>query len=118
MKYTGPTSLKAIEERLLEIEHEKPMRIHNSKENYSGSIEDEIEAADIDYLDVEKAQLQLKRQFILDNRSSWLAKSIWNVIVPIVVSIITTYIISVLITAERITEQTSPLPETPAGLSP
>jgi len=97
LKYDGPTSLKKIEERLLEIEHEKPMRIHNARENYSGSIKDEIEADDIAYLNVEKTQLQLKRQFILDERNSWKAKSIWNVVVPIVVSVITAYLVSVLV---------------------
>ena len=97
LKYAGPTSLKKIEERLLEIEHEKPMRIHNAKENYSGGIDDEIEADDIEYLDVEKTQLQLKRQFILDERNGWKAKSIWNVIVPIIVSIITAYVVFVLV---------------------
>ena len=97
LKYDGPTSLKKIEARLLEIEHEKPMRIHNAKENYSGGIEDEIEADDIEYLDVEKTRLQLKRQFILDERNSWKAKSVWNVIVPIIVSIITAFVVSVLL---------------------
>lgn len=96
-KYDGPTSLKKIEARLLEIEHEKPTRIHNACENYSGNIDDEIEANDIAYLDVEKAQLQLKRQFILDRRSSWMAKSIWNVVVPIAVSVVTTYLVSVFV---------------------
>src|SRR3990167_11233174 len=91
LKYAGPTSLKKIEERLLEIEHEKPMRIHNAKENYSGGIDDEIEADDIEYLDVEKTQLRLKRQFILDKRESWLPKTIWNFIIPIIVAIITAY---------------------------
>lgn len=89
LKYNKPTSLKKIENRLLEIEHEKPMCIHDSEENYSGSIEDEIEAENIKYLDIEKAQLQLKRQFILDKRNNWMTKSIWNIVVPIAVSIIT-----------------------------
>lgn len=97
LKYDGPTSLKKIEARLLEIEHEKPMRIHNAKENYSGSIDDEIEADDIGYLDVEKAQLQLKRQFILDERNSWKAKSVWNVVVPIIASVITAYLVSLFV---------------------
>lgn len=94
LKYTGPTSLNDIEARLLEIEHEKPMRIYNARENYSGSIDDEIEADDIGYLDVEKTQLQLKRQFILDERNGWKAKSVWNVVVPIIVSVITAYLVS------------------------
>jgi len=97
LKYTGPSSLTDIEARLLEIEHEKPMRLHNAKENYSGTVDDIIEADDITYLDVEKAQLQLKRQFILDERNGWKAKSVWTVAVPIIVSIITAYVVSVLV---------------------
>lgn len=97
LKYTGPTSLKGIEDRLLEIEHEKPMRIHNARENYSGSIDDEIEADDIGHLGVEKTRLQLKRQFILDERNGWKAKSVWNVVVPIIVSVITAYLVSLFV---------------------
>ena len=97
LKYDGPTSLKKIEERLLEIEHEKPMRIRNAEENYFGSIDDEIEADDIKYLDVEKTRLQLKRQFILDGRNGWKAKGVWNIVVPIVVSVITAYLVSVFV---------------------
>ena len=96
-KYDGPTSLKKIEERLLKIEREKPTRIYNARENYSNTIDDQIEADNIEYLDAEKAQLQLKRQFILDERSNWKAKSIWNIIIPIIVSIITAYCVSMLI---------------------
>lgn len=66
--YTGPQTLEDIEKRLLEIEQEKPRRIHNASENYSGSWEDEVETMDIAGLDVEKAVLQMKRQFILDKK--------------------------------------------------
>lgn len=97
LKYTGPTSLKGIEDRLLEIDHEKPMRIHNAGENYSGSINDEIEGDAIEHLDVEKNQLQRKLQSILDERNGWKAKSVWNVVVPIIVSIITAYVVSMLV---------------------
>lgn len=48
-------SLEEIEKRLLGLEEEKPRRIHNAGEDYSGRIEDEIEALDIQLLDVEKA---------------------------------------------------------------
>ncbi|MDP3735460.1 MAG: hypothetical protein Q8R39_03465 [bacterium] len=94
-KYKGPASLKAIEERLLEIEHEKPYRIFNLKEYYSASIEDFIEGEDIEFLNVQKTQLQLKRQFILDKRESWLPKTIWSFLVPIVLAIIAAYITTI-----------------------
>ncbi|HRH23108.1 MAG TPA: hypothetical protein PK295_00540 [Candidatus Magasanikbacteria bacterium] len=87
-------SLNSIEKRLLEIEEEKPRRIDNLQENYSASFEDEMEAMDIGYLDVEKAQLQTKRQFILDRRDSWKSKIVWNMLVPIVVSVITAYFVT------------------------
>lgn len=99
-KYTGPSYLRKVEDRLLEIEHEKEARLYNLREDSSGSIEDEIERSDISYLDVEKKQLQLKRQFILDERNGWKAKSIWNIIVPIsvsiIVSVITVYVIHII----------------------
>ena len=89
-------TLAQIEERLLVIEYEKPRRIHEASENYSGNWDDEIEANEIAYLDVEKAQLERKRQFILDRRNSWKAKLAWGLVIPIIVSIITAYIVSVL----------------------
>jgi len=97
LKYTGPTSLRGIENRLLEIEHEKPMRIHNMKEDSLGFDEAEIESMDISYLDVERKKLQLKRQFILDGRGGWKAKGFWNVAVPIIVSVITAYLVAYLV---------------------
>lgn len=35
-------------------------------------------------------ELELRRKFILDRRESWLPKTTWNLLVPIVVSIIVT----------------------------
>jgi hypothetical protein len=93
LEYKGPSSLEQIEKRLLEIEHEKPMRIHNMNENYPGDEEAEIENNEIAYLDVEKAQLNLKRQFILDERNGWKARVIWSILVPIVVSVIVTLVL-------------------------
>lgn len=95
-EYTGPTSLKKIEGRLLEIEQEKSVRAHNAQENYSGIIEDQIEEEEIEHLDIEKKQLELKRQFILDQRNSWKSRGIWNIIVPIIVSVATVYFVSLL----------------------
>lgn len=94
--YTGPFSLREIEARLLEIDAEKSARIHNARENPSFDLEAIMEADEIKYLDVEKRQLHLKRQFILDNRNNWRTKTVWNIAVPIVISIITAYIISLL----------------------
>ena len=73
----------------MEIEEEKPRRINNASENYSESWEDEIEALNIAYLDVEKAILQMKRQFILDERNICKTKALWSIIVPIIVATVT-----------------------------
>lgn len=86
-------SLEAIEKRLLEIEEEKPRRIHNLSEDFSNSEEDYIEGLEIGWLDNEKALLQLKRQFILDRREGWKARIVWNILVPIVVAVITAYVV-------------------------
>jgi hypothetical protein len=82
-KYDGSTSLKNIEDRLLEIEHEKEAGVIINK------------------LTVEKEQLRLQRQFILDRRNSWKAKSVWNIIVPIVVSVMTTHLLSLMMRKMR-----------------
>lgn len=95
LERTEPNNLVEIEKRLLEIEEEKPRRIHNAQENYSEDLEAIIEEDDIAYLDVEKAILQAKRQFILDRRNSWKARLFWDVIVSIVVATITAYIVSI-----------------------
>lgn len=86
-------SLEAIEKRLLEIEEEKPRRIHNLSEDFSNSEDDYIEGLEIGWLDNEKAVLQLKRQFILDRREGWKSRVVWNVLVPIVVAVITAYVV-------------------------
>lgn len=85
--------METIEKRLLEIEEEKPRRIHNLSEDFSNSEDDYIEGLEIGWLDNEKALLQLKRQFILDRREGWKSRVIWNILVPIVVAVITAYIV-------------------------
>lgn len=92
--YDRPSSLREIENRLLEIDAEKSARTHNLYENYSLSDEDDIEVENIAFLEIEKSRLKLKRQFILDARSSWKAKGLWNVLVPIIISIVTAYFVS------------------------
>lgn len=90
-----PSKLIDIENRLLEIEEEKPMRIHNLNENFSGDTMDHLMESDaIDYLDIEKAKLLLKRQFLLDKRNSWKNRIIWDILVPIFLSGITAYFVS------------------------
>ncbi|MDO8451836.1 MAG: hypothetical protein Q7S76_03120 [bacterium] len=96
-RYEGPISLKKIEERLLEIELEKPCRIYDLHEQYHGSDEDILEEGRISELDIEKTRLQLYRQFILDGRNGWKTKSLWDVAIPITVAVITAYLVSVFV---------------------
>ena len=56
----------------------------------------QIEAAKKPLIDEMKI-LELKRQHILDRRNSWLPKSIWNIFIPIIVAIATTYLLKLLI---------------------
>ena len=74
--------LKNIEKRLLEIEQEKHI-------------------LEFDTTDAEKVSLQLKRQFILDARNGWKTKGIWDVVVPIAVSVITAYLVSIFVATPK-----------------
>jgi hypothetical protein len=88
--------LETIEKRLLEIDGEREAREHNLHENFSGSVDDEMEAYDIKHLDIEKSQLELRRQFILDKREGWKQRVVWDLLVPIVVAIIAAYLTVIL----------------------
>jgi len=90
-------TLEEIENRLLEIEIEKPRRLYELKEDYTGSDGDEIEALNIDYLDTEKTRLEMKRRFILDKRYGWKAKTFWSIVAPIIVAVVITIITNYLI---------------------
>lgn len=90
-------SLADVEKRLLEIDTEKASRIHNLQENYSASVKDYIEELDIDYLDIEKQQLQLRRQFLLDRMNGWKLKLLFVILTTIISPVITAYLVSVLV---------------------
>ncbi len=47
--------------------------------------------------EAEITDLKSKRQFILDRRSGWKPKIFWNVLIPIMVSTITAYLVSVFV---------------------
>lgn len=44
--------------------------------------------------EAEISALNLKRQFILDKRNGWKPKILWDVLVPITVALITSYIVA------------------------
>ncbi|MCB9798567.1 hypothetical protein H6758_02485 [Candidatus Nomurabacteria bacterium] len=90
-----PKSLKKVELRLLEIEEEKPRRIHNLQETFAGDYIDRImEEGEIKYLDTEKAQLLLQRQFLIDKRNDWKRKILWDILVPLIVATATSYLVT------------------------
>ena len=86
-------NLRQIEKRILEIneiladkERERKMASGISMPIFEGRLKN----ANRPLLD-EKAQLETNRQFLLDRRDSLFWRVIWNVLVPILVSITTVY---------------------------
>jgi len=85
--------LKAIEDRIIKIKQEianKPKELHRPVPQIF--IDGEVKRA-LKPLNEELEQLQLQRQFILDRRNNLFWKAIWNIVVPIMVSLLTTYVI-------------------------
>lgn len=78
--------LKEIEEEILSIRRESNnhpgIPVGNS---YNVRRDQEDQRIDV---------LEDERKFILDRRNGWKPKVIWDVLVPIVVTVITTFIIS------------------------
>lgn len=89
--------LRKIEKRLLEIGREQARRKFDLRENYTGSLEDTMEADYITYLPVEKEGLMLERQFILDKREGLMPKLTWNLMIPIVVAIIVSFFTTIFV---------------------
>ena len=90
-----PNNLADIEKRLIEIVDEKPTRIYNLNESFSGDMTDHRDEEDaIAYLDTERDKLQIKRQFLLDRRNSWKMRFFWDILVPIFLSGVTAYLVS------------------------
>ena len=91
------TRINKIEKRILQIT--KLIARDSVQRGLSGKgierhfVEDQMKAEDAPLLK-EKEQLDLKRQFILDRRNSLFWRIIWNIIVPISVTLITTFVIS------------------------
>jgi len=52
--------------------------------------------SEVDIMIHELEQLKTKKQFLLDRRESWLPKALWNLVAPVVVSIITALIVTIL----------------------
>ncbi|MHB8870973.1 MAG: hypothetical protein ACYC5G_00740 [Candidatus Doudnabacteria bacterium] len=84
-------NLHKIEKRIIEIKQEIANKPKELRQPIPQEILDGQVRVAIKPLTEELEQLQLQRQFILDRRDNLFWKTIWNIIVPIVVSLITTY---------------------------
>ena len=88
--------LKNIEEQILVLKSE----INSNKNNdvwlqYGGKQSPMIEQENLQLLS-KLDKLETQRKFFLDHRESWMPKTIWNVIVPVLVTIITLYFVKLL----------------------
>ena len=88
--------LNKIEKRILEINE---ILADKSRERKMASgiampVFEKILARENRPLLEEKTQLETKRQFILDQRDSLFWRIVWNIFVPILVSICTVYALS------------------------
>src|ERR1035437_5148949 len=66
--------------------------IHTSKFAGDGIFVEKISSQDkhIEVLECQLKELENKRRFLLDSRESWLPKTLWNLFIPIVVSVVVT----------------------------
>ena len=88
--------LKNIEEQIVEIKSKINLNKNNDVvRQYGGKQSPDVEREN-DQLSGELDKLKSQRNFLLDRRGSWMPKTIWNVIVPILVTIITFYFIKLL----------------------
>lgn len=88
--------LKKIEKQIIEIKEQINFNKNNDvSRQYGGEKSTLVELENEQLLD-ELDKLETQRNFLLDRRESWIPKTIWNVIVPIVVTVITLYVVELL----------------------
>ena len=90
--------LGKIEKRILKLKEEianKPLDVSLSSSVTMATYEKRLEKA-LKLLNDELEQLETERRFILDRREGLFWKFIWNILIPIIVSVITTYMLSAL----------------------
>ena len=82
--------LKSIESRIIEIQKQISQIYMTAYKKYPVKDHADMaaEGGETKLLRNELETLETRRKFLLDRRESWLPKSIWNVVIPIVVSII------------------------------
>lgn len=93
------SELKKIEKEILRLSMEisgKEKELSHRLSYYGvtqGQL-DRLVKADNKPLESKFERLEIKRRFILDRRESFIPKTMWNIVVPIVLSVVTAYIAS------------------------
>lgn len=87
--------ISAIEKQIFEVKNEMfglPQKLKNPYVN-QGTLDKMVEKAKkplLHQLDL----LETERSFLISQRESWLPKTIWNLLIPILVSVITAIIVT------------------------
>jgi len=68
------------------------------QQNRSGGVSDYLEEIGIDELDVEREELIIKRQEILDERNGWKQKFFWSVLIPSLISVVSSMFYNIIFT--------------------
>lgn len=89
----------SIENRIIELKQEianKPKELGKRLEAVGVSQRqlDSLIEKDNKSLKEELEGLEIQRQFILDRRNGWKPKVIWDMLVPIIVAVVTSYIVA------------------------
>jgi hypothetical protein len=84
--------LKNIEKRIVEIQKQISQTYETAYKRFPVKDHADMaaEGGKTKLLRNELEELETKRRFLLDRRESWLPKTIWNVVIPIAISIIVT----------------------------
>ena len=97
------SKITKIEKRIVEVNHqiEEMYEIAYKKYPVKDHADTAAEGGKTKLLRNEINTLEIQRRFLLDRRESWLPKTLWIVLVPIIISIVTSiltpYIVSLLI---------------------
>ncbi len=86
------SKLSKIEDEIV-VTQELRRKLISSKFLSTQYVPEESLELRIEHLDSQISTLETKRNFILDRREGWLPKTIWNILVSIVVTVITVYIL-------------------------
>lgn len=88
------TKLRNIEKRISEIQKQIGQTYETAYKQFAVKNHADMaaEGGKTKLLRNELEELETKRKFIVDRRESWLPKTIWNLLVPIVVSILASVI--------------------------